>query len=331
MPASSNSALRQLLFGYALCASSEGKSPRTIQLVQAAVGYLEDFLVENGLSADVNDIGPAQLRLFVVYLQGKPRFRGHPYIKPGESKLSGHSVNSYLRSIRAFWSWLVREELIENNPFFKVKLPRAPHKVIPAFSAAQFQALISQIDDSTPEGFRDTALLTVLLDTALRVSELTGLEMKDMHLKEGYLKVCGKGDKERLIPIGRTSQRLLWKYTSRYRPDPVPGCASVFLNKNGLPLNKNRVEAIMKKCQKKAGITGVRCSPHTLRHTGAVMYLRNGGDVFTLQRLLGHSTLEMTRHYCELADVDLKKAHLTASPADNLARPQAGRIDKNTF
>lgn len=83
-------------------------------------------------------------------------------------------------------------------------------------------------------------------------------------------------------------------------------------------MTKGRIEILMKRYAQKAGIRGVRCSPHTLRHTAAITFLRNGGDVFSLQRLLGHSTLEMTRHYCELADVDVKRAHLTASPVDNL-------------
>jgi len=163
------------------------------------------------------------------------------------------------------------------------------------------------------------SIILVLLDTGLRVSELTSLGLPDVRLAEGVLKVFGKGRKERLIPIGKTSQRVLWNYVNRYRPQPVnPRCDLVFLTKDGWPLTKNRIQKLMMKYGKRAGIEGVRCSPHTLRHTGAVMFLRNGGDVFNLQRLLGHSSLEMTRHYCELADVDVKRAHSIASPVDNL-------------
>ena len=163
------------------------------------------------------------------------------------------------------------------------------------------------------------SIILVLLDTGLRVSELTSLGLPDVRLAEGVLKVFGKGRKERLIPIGKASQRVLWNYVNRYRPQPAnPRCDLVFLTKDGWPLTKNRIQKLMMKYGKRAGIEGVRCSPHTLRHTGAVMFLRNGGDVFNLQRLLGHSSLEMTRHYCELADVDVKRAHTIASPVDNL-------------
>ena len=98
-------------------------------------------------------------------------------------------------------------------------------------------------------------------------------------------------------------------------------------------MTKGRIEIIMKKYSERAGITGIRCSPHTLRHTAAVRFLRNGGDVFSLQRMLGHSSLEMTRHYCELADVDVKRAHLTASPVDSLdlIRTGAGKRTHRRF
>ncbi len=114
-------------------------------------------------------------------------------------------------------------------------------------------------------------------------------------------------------------QRLLWKYISRFRPEPAnPNCDFVFLTAGGRPITRNRIQKRMALYGERAGLKGVRCSPHTLRHTAAVSFLRNGGDVFSLQRILGHSTLAMTRHYCELADVDVNRAHTTASPVDNL-------------
>jgi site-specific recombinase XerD len=144
------------------------------------------------------------------------------------------------------------------------------------------------------------------------------------------LKVLGKGNKERLIPIGKHVQRLLWRYINRYRPEPaLVNRHFLFLTRGGRPLTKDRVEKMMAYYGKKAGLQGVRCSPHTLRHTAAVRFLRHGGDVFSLQRMLGHSSLEMTRRYCELADIDVKRAHATASPVDNLdltvRRPRSRR------
>ena len=319
MPASSKTGLSSLVDGYCLCAQSEAKSPKTIEMVQSSVRYLEEFLYSQGLSTDIVDTGANEIRMFIVHLQQKNRFTNHPFAKPQQGKLSGHTVNCYLRSIRAFWSWLISEGIVDSNPFRKVRIPKPPRNIIPTFSKPQLQILLNAIDTSTSEGYRDMVVILILLDTGLRVSELTSLMLKDVRLAEGVFKVSGKGRKERLIPIGKASQRILWNYINRYRPEPAnPPCDLVFLTKDGWPLTKNRVQKMMMKYGKKADIKGVRCSPHTLRHTGAVMFLRNGGDVFNLQRLLGHSSLEMTRHYCELADVDVKRAHSIASPVDNL-------------
>jgi len=319
VPASSKTELSNLIGGYCLCAQSEAKSSKTIEIVRSSVRYLAEFLRSQGLSTDAADIGASEIRMFIVHLQQENRFSSHPYAKPQQGKLSGHTINCYLRSIRAFWSWLVSEGIADTNPFTKIKIPKPPRKIIPTFSKLQLQTLLSVIDTSTPQGHRDIAVILVLLDTGLRVSELTNLRLTDVRLEEGVLKVSGKGRRERLIPIGKASQHLLWNYITRHRPEPTnPRCDLVFLTKDGSPLTKNRIQKMMTKYGSRAAIDGVRCSPHTLRHTGAVMFLRNGGDVFTLQRLLGHASLEMTRHYCELADVDVKRAHSVASPVDNL-------------
>jgi site-specific recombinase XerD len=311
--------LARLIQGYRFYAKTEGKSDETITIVANSVGYLENFLRSEGLPTNVTQIGSREIRAFILYLQQKRCFRGHPLNKTQERGLSGHTINCYLRSIRAFWSWLVSEEIIEANPLARLKIPKAPKKVIRTFSDVQLEQLLSVIDTCTAEGYRDQAIILTLLDTALRVSELVNIRLDDLWLEEGLIKVMGKGGKERFVPIGKSIQRILWRYINKYRAEPAtPNCDFLFLTTHGRPMTKDRIDKKMSRYGEKAGIKGVRCSPHTLRHTAAVRFLRNGGDVFSLQRMLGHSTLEMTRHYCELADVDVKRAHATASPVDNL-------------
>ncbi|MFC2039307.1 tyrosine-type recombinase/integrase [Chloroflexota bacterium] len=323
MPASSETAtgLSVLIAGYRLCAQTEGKSKKTIAAVTSSVTYVERFLRSEGLPIDIAEIGHNEIRSFIFHLQQKKRFSDHPFARPQETGLSGHTINCYLRSIRAFWSWLISEGIAMETPFARVKIPKAPRKVVPTLSAPQLEALLGAIDSSTPEGFRDYAMILTLFDTGLRVSELTGLRLDHVWLEDGTLKVMGKGGKERLIPIGKAVQRLLWKYITDFRPEPTnPNRDFVFLTADGRPITRNRIEKRMALYGDRADLRGVRCSPHTLRHTAAVSFLRNGGDVFSLQRLLGHSTLAMTRHYCELADIDVQRAHATASPVDNLPR-----------
>ena len=309
----------RLVEGYRLCARTEGKSQNTIDIVINSVSYLYDFLRSHHLPIDVRYICRQEIQAFILHLQQKRCFSNHPFSRPQESGLSSYTINCYLRSIRAFWSWLISEEIIGANPFTSVRLPKPLRKVIPTFSETQILRLLSSIDIQTPEGYRNYVIILTLFDTGLRVSELAGVKMDDLWLDEGLLKVMGKGGKERHVPIGAEVQRILWRYINRYRPQPLnPKFNFLFLTKDGKKLTKGRIETVMSNYGRKAGLKGIRVSPHTLRHTAAVTFLRNGGDVFSLQKMLGHSSLEMTRHYCELADVDVKRAHLTASPVDNL-------------
>lgn len=206
-----------------------------------------------------------------------------------------------------------------------MKIPRPPVKVIPAFSASEVEQLLHAINTKTVAGYRNYAIFLIMLDTGLRVSELCSLKVEKLWLEDGMAKVLGKGNKERMIPIGKQLQRILWHYIDRCRPEPTAtNCSSVFLTQAGRPLTRERVQKMMTGYGQKAKLAGIRCSPHTLRHTAAIFFLRNGGDVFSLQRMLGNASLEMTRRYCELADIDVKRAHSRASPVDNLDFASAG-------
>ncbi len=315
----SSTQLEVLLDGYHLSSVSEGKSPNTIAIVEASVRYLEEFLASNGLPTDVTEVGVGELRRFIVYLEERPRFVHHQFTPPQAGHLSGHTINGYLRAVQAFWSWLEREDFINDNPFSKLKIPKAPKKIIPVFNDEQLRQLFAAIDTTSPIGWRDYAIILTLLDTGLRCSELTSLRLTDVNLESRLLKVWGKGSKERLVPIGAKVQKALWKYLARYRPEPAaPRYEQVFLTHDGRPLTKDRLQAIVERYGKKASITGVRVSPHTFRHTMAVTFLRNGGDVFSLQRILGHSQLEVVRGYVNLAQSDISRVHRRNSPADNL-------------
>ena len=237
-----------------------------------------------------------------------------------------------MRSLRAFWHWLETEGIIEANPFHQIKIPKAPKKVIPTFSEEQIRALLAQIDTSSPEGFRNYTIVLLLLDTMIRVSELTGCQMEHLNLENRSLRVWGKGLQRTRCSLWETSQRALWRYVTLYRPEPcIPSQNMLFLTADGRAMNKNRVEVILKTYGRKAGLNGVRVSPHTFRHTGAVAFLRNGGDLFTLQRIMGHSSLEVLQGYVALSQADLARVHGKASPLDNLGlvTPRVRKGSKN--
>ena len=311
--------LENLIQGYRLCARTEGKSDKTIRITTTALKTLKDFLESREYSTDVIEIGTRELREFILHLQQVRAFEHHPFTKPQTKGLSGHAINCYLRAIRAFWSWLVRDEVITSNPFAKIKIPKPPKKVIATFSDNQLIAILKSINTSTLAGFRDWTMILMLLDTGLRASELTGLAVADINLEDGLMKVYGKGNKERVVPVGARVQKAVWKYLQRYRPQPAnPLCPTLFLTVAGHPITTDRLRAITEKHTSSANIGGVRCSPHTFRHTFAISYLRNGGDVFSLQRILGHSSLDVVRIYVNLAEADIKACHRRFSPVDNM-------------
>ena len=308
-----------LLDTYQIQAKTEGKSPHTIRVYATALNILQRFLERKGYPTDVTRIGTEAIREFIGYLQNTRAFMDHPFTGPQKKGLTGHTINCYLRAIRAFWSWLEAEEFIEVNPFGRIKIPKAPKKVIIPFSEDQIRALLGVIDTKSPIGFRDSTIIQTLLDTGIRVSELTELQLDGVNLVQRCLKLHGKGNKERIVPVGVTVQRALAKYVNKYRPNPMyPVSDNLFLTRDGMPLTSNRIQSIIELYALRANIQGVRASPHTFRHTFAVSYLRNGGDVFTLQRILGHETLDMVRNYVCLAQSDLQEAHLRCSPVDNL-------------
>lgn len=203
------------------------------------------------------------------------------------------------------------------------EMPRVPRTIVPTFSDEQLQALLAVPDKRTWLGIRDRAILLVLLDTMIRVSELVGLDAEDVDLDEGMIRVLGKGGKERRVPFGMATAQALRRYRSVVE-DLRPG-DPFFITRYGCRTSRWAVQVMMTNCGRAAGIQGVRCSPHTLRHTGAKRFILAGGDVFTLQKLLGHTTLVMVRRYVELADVDVRAQHQRFSPADALLRKPSPR------
>jgi integrase/recombinase XerD len=305
-----------------LCARASCHSEKTIAITKTALNSLLRYLESNGLPADAAAISPDIIRGYILDLRTAKPFAHHPYARPQARALSGHTINGYLRAVRAAFNRWVAEGFLEATPFSRIKLPKPAQKIIPTFSEQQLHDFFGAINASTPQGFRDYTFFLLLLDTACRLSEVTNATVEDLKLNERTLLVTGKGNRQRSVPFGVNVQKAMWKYLNLYRPDPaIPSRNYVFLTRDGRHLTNNRVEERMRHYGEKAEITGVRCSPHTLRHTACVLWLRNGGDIFTLQRITGHASLEVLRGYINLAQSDVTSAHRKHSPIDNLDLP----------
>lgn len=248
---------------------------------------------------------------------------------------NGATAHKAFTVIAAFCKWLTREGWIESNPCTGLSGPKVPKVIIPTFETTEVEAMIQSAEKRGGFiGTRDAAIIVLLYDTGMRVSELCGLADSDMDINAKRLLVHGKGDKERTVFFGLHAKRLLNNYlvvrNNALSHEETAPCrlfisAEVSAGGSTIPLTANYVSKMVRRYAKLTKAKCRRPSPHTLRHTFAVQFLRGGGSVFALQRLLGHETLEMTRRYVQLADTDLETAHAIASPGDRLNKGADGQ------
>ena len=291
---------------YKVIARAEAKSERTIQWVSDSTEYFRRFL---GRDPPLEEITAQDMRRWIAALQHRVKWGG----RQGSGTLSPRSVRLYVQGVQLLFRTLEREELIAPHPISKMKTPKAPQRVIQPFSEREIQRLLSACHRATPLGTRDYALMLALLDCGLRASELCGLGLDDVTLEDGYLKVMGKGNKERIVPFGRRTTKTLLLYRDKYRPDQGDG--SFFLSSKGESLNRDSLAKAMRRVGKRAGVKGVH--PQRFRHTFALRFISATGDAFRLQAMLGHTDVQMTRRYLNLASLDLTAKRF--SVGDSLA------------
>lgn len=207
----------------------------------------------------------------------------------------------------------------QEDPMIQVKTPKVPKLVMPSFTKEEVRRLLRAAKRKAPIGQRNYTMILMLLDTGIRVSELTGLQMHDLYLSEGYFKVFGKGGKERTLPMGRACCLAASRYVHKFRSQPaLASIDNMFLTRDGRPLKTNYVYRIVADACERAGIQGKRKGPHTCRHTFARHCLMNGGDLLTLQRILGHSSLEVVKLYVDMDTNDLLSQQRKYSVIDTL-------------
>ncbi|MFC1894164.1 tyrosine-type recombinase/integrase [Chloroflexota bacterium] len=203
------------------------------------------------------------------------------------------------------------------SPAKNLKPPKVCRKVVSTLADEEIRAILGVLTPVNSSVARNQTIFMLLLDTGLRMGELMNLKMDDVHMDNGLLKVMGKGKKERIVPMGSNAQRALQRYLFRYRPKPLHlGINNAFLSVLGKPLTENSIKLIFSRLAKKSGVS--RLHAHLCRHTFATRFLINGGDVFTLQQILGHSTLEMVSRYVNLAANHVAIQHQRFSPLDRL-------------
>jgi len=284
-------------------------SPRTLQFYRERLGVFRAWLDAERLpTVAPHDLTASTIRNFLAHERERT--------SPATAK-HAHAALS------ALFGFLVKEQAVPRNVMRDVEKPRTPRRIPSPLTADEVGRMLATCGKGFT-GARLKALLLVMVDTGLRLSEVCGLRLEDVSLGEQTLKVMGKAAKERVVPFGQATKTALLDYLARRGGSVAHG--RLWLTVYGDPLPPRQVHKLLADCGKRAGVNGVH--PHRMRHTFALLYLKRGGDAFTLQRALGHSSLEMTKRYCAVADTDLREAHRRASPGDLFTaqvKPTTGR------
>jgi integrase/recombinase XerD len=228
---------------------------------------------------------------------------------------SPRSISRYLSAYRQFYRWLVREGEISSDPVALIESPRTGRGLPKALTEPQVEALLAAPDTTTALGNRDRAMLELMYATGLRVSELVSLELSNLNLNQGVIRVIGKGQKERLVPLGDEAHECLKAYLSAARPQLLKGAQSdsVFVTSRKSGMTRQAFWYMVKRYAAQCGISR-KLSPHMLRHSFATHLLNHGADLRVVQLLLGHSDLSTTQIYTHIAREGLKRMHETHHP-----------------
>jgi integrase/recombinase XerD len=248
------------------------------------VDKLEKFIIQNF------NISPEKIELFHL-----KQFIHEIH----ELGISSATQSRILSGIRSFFTYLLLQEYISSDPTELLDFPKTSRKLPDTLSVHEIDAMMKLIDHSLPEGQRNRAILEIIYSCGLRVSEAINLKITDLHFEEDYIMVIGKGDKQRLIPVGEIAKKQVGIYLQQIRPLlPIKKAASdtLFLNRRGSKISRVMVFLIIKQLAQKTGIHKV-ISPHTLRHSFATHLLEGGADLRAIQEMLGHQSITTTEIY----------------------------------
>ncbi len=287
--------------------------------------YLDYILIEKGLSRRTVSSYRGDLAEFFRYLEGEKKIRDpsgvdqdvlldYLFFLKDESKLSERSISRKISSLRSYFRYLGWEELLEKDPTEFIDSPRTWWKLPSVLSLTEVEILL-EAPGGTAAALRDRAMLELMYATGVRVSELIGLSINDLNEREGYIRVMGKGRKERVVPVGKIAISWIKRYLKKERPlfEKGKGEDRLFLNQRGGPISRVGVWKIMNHYLKLSGIDK-KASPHTLRHSFATHLIERGADLRAVQEMLGHSDISTTQIYSHISREYLREIHRSFHP-----------------
>lgn len=296
-----------LLYSFLLDCKHRNLSRRTIEFYEYSLQQMNKSFMENNQTLDPCSVSLQALQTYFV----------GPMINKA---LAPHTINGRLKSCKVFFSFLLKHDYVAVNVAEKLTLLKAPKDTTQdtthTFTHDQVLQLLRMPNQKTFTGLRDYTIMIVLLETGIRIGELLALRLRDVNLKERELRIApGKHGKVRNVPIQKTCAKVLQSYIAERGTAKTD---TLFISLENEPLHIRSIQDRITDYGKTARITGVRVSPHTFRHTMAKMYIRNGGDPFSLQQILGHSSLEMVQTYVRLFSNEVREQHYRYSPVEHI-------------
>lgn len=296
--------------GYLFDAEARRLSPHTIADYACTFKKLQRHFSDN---PPIASLGAAQLNVFF----GR------------QNAVSKKTLLNMQVALSALWRWAVQTKLVPANVMREVPWVKPEERAIEPLTEADVRSILSALDksqwysrpgkrdcqNSLGSSDRNRAIVLMLLDTGLRASELCSLRAGNVDLKNRCVKVLGKMSKERIIPFSPQTGQAIWKYLAGKEKSEGVASAYLFTTASGRPMKRDDLLKLVMRAGDRAGVLNVH--PHRFRHTFAINFLRNGGNIYALQNIMGHSTLEMVRRYLSLAQADVDAAHRIASPVAN--------------
>ncbi len=299
----------QALTGYELYARARHLSPNTIHDYQNAYRRFQNWLGDQ--DPNISEITCETISEFMSEQDG----------------VSNKTLLNYHVSLSALWAWALSENLVTQNILHLVPRPKPEKRSVVPFEEGEIKAMLNALgrskpyhrpgcrtsDHALPNAERNRAVILLLVDTGIRASELCNAKIHSINLRNRNLQVFGKGAVERTLPFCPTTGKAIWHYLTS-RPNAVLS-DPLFVNSMNRPLDRTQLFHLLQTIAERAQVQN--CNVHRFRHTFAINYLRNGGNPYSLQIMLGHSSMDMVKRYLKIADADLARFHRLASPVDN--------------
>ncbi len=275
-------------------------SPNTLESYAHDLRSFASFIASKGIN-DAKTVAEHDLLGFLVLLH--------------KEKIGSRSVARYLSAIRGFFNYLIQEKALKANPTAKIDSPARWKKLPKALTLAQVDSMLAKPDQKTFLGLRDYAIIQLFYASGLRISEISTLTLERFNLQQGYVVIIGKGNKERVVPVGSQAMQAVNEYINEARPSLLKGKINdhLFISIKGGKISRKRLWEIIKQVAKRAGIQ-VNVTPHMLRHSFATHLLERGADLRSVQTMLGHADISTTQIYTHITTKHLQELYKKFHP-----------------